>query len=101
MTTLPVPVNFCVECKTTTWQPCEYCYIAFSFTAIHTKNLYEAYTQPYEYATLRLHLSNVTYKESENKCQFSHGHNDFDDDDNNNNILGTSHTIRKVLQCET
>jgi hypothetical protein len=70
-------------------------------------NLYEAYTQPYGYATLRLHLSNVTYKEYVNKCQFSHGDDNYDDDDdddddnNNNNVLGTSHIIRKVLQCET
>jgi hypothetical protein len=80
--------------------------------------------QPYEYTTLRLHLSNVTYKECVNKCQFSYGgggaDNDIvgggdddivgggddnivggEDDDDNNNMFGTSHIIRKVLQCET
>ena len=70
-----------MECKTTIWQPCECYYIAFGLKAMHIKICIKRKKQPYEYATLRLHLSNVTYKECVNKCQISCGGGD-------NNIVG-------------
>ena len=48
---------------------------------MHIKICIKRKKQPYEYATLRLHLSNVTYKECVNKCQISCGGGD-------NNIVG-------------
>jgi hypothetical protein len=51
-------------------------------------------------------MSNATCKGSTNKCQYSYGDgggggDDDDDDDDDDDILGTSHIIRKILQCET
>ena len=46
-------------------------------------------------------MSNATCKGSTNKCQYSYGDGGGGGDDDDDDILGTSHIIRKILQCET